>query len=329
MIQEVTIGTARARSGSRATGEIVVNRVVTGEAVSLPVIVVNGSADGPRLWINAGQHGSEVCGVAAAIDAANLIDPGKLRGAVIVTPVSNPLAFQSKVRLTPNDGGNLGESYPGSATGTITQQIAHHHFAAIRANADYLVDMHSSGVTQFSKSYSVLKLSGHPETEARAMGFLLSMGIHLNCSVNTLGETSEPVPLSGSLDLACMAAGIPAFMIELGNTSRIEPHVAEEGAAGLLKSLLHLGMLDGAALSFEGQIVTRRRFIVRCTCSGFVRQLHRPHDFVAKGHPITRITDLYGTTLEEVLAPSELYIVSLKEDGVATAGDRVAFGGSV
>ncbi|MBX5272715.1 hypothetical protein HJB99_29335 [Rhizobium sp. NLR17b] len=326
MFKTVTVGTASAAPGSKAQGVIEVAPLANGDMVTLPVHVINGAKDGPRLWINAAIHGNEFNGVISSLRLIEKIDPAELSGALIVTPISNPLAFFARARFTPHDGGNLGESYPGKPTGPITKQIAYHHFEEIRKNADYLIDLHASGVTNASKSYSVLKYAGYPEAEKRALDLLMTNGIHLNCTVDTLGENDEPVPLTGSLDLECMALGIPSFMLELGHSLRVEEEVVASGLFGLENSMRHLGMIAGEVTSFARQVVTAKRFIVRCTKSGLAVQARQPHDFVKAGDVLTRIYDSFGTLLEEVRAEEDMHIISLKEDCVATSGDRVVFG---
>ncbi len=326
MKNAVSVGTATAEPGARAKGVIEVSRLANGDMITLPVHVINGVKDGPRLWVNAALHGNEFNGVISALRFVEAIDPSQLAGVVIVTPISNPLAFYARARFSPHDGGNLGESYPGTPTGPITRQIAFHHFNEIRKNADFLIDLHASGVTNCSKSYSVLKYCGHPETEKRALDLLLVNGIHLNCSVDTLGKNDEPVPLTGSLDLECMKIGIPSFMLELGHANRVEEEIVQSGFDGLMNSLRHLKMIEGDVVKHENQVVTTERFIVRCKASGLVVQAVKPHDHVRAGDLLCRVYDPFGSLLEEVHAEKDMHIISLKEDCVASSGDRVAFG---
>ncbi|RAI41414.1 M14 family metallopeptidase [Rhodoplanes roseus] len=326
MKNTITVGTASAPAGGRARGIISVNTLANGDTVALPVHVVNGASDGPRLWINGALHGNEFNGVIAALQFVQTIDPATLSGAVIVTPISNTLAFFARSRFSPQDDGNLGESYPGSPDGSITKQIAFHHFREIRANADYLIDLHASGVNNNSKSYSVLKYVGRPETEKRAVDLLMANGIHLNCGVDTLGENDEPVPLAGSLDLECMKLDIPAFMLELGHARRVEHAVVRSAADGFVNSLRHLGMIAGEPLKHADQVLTKARFIVRCSKAGLVVQACSPHDQVKAGEIICRVFDPFGDLVEEVRAEKDMFIISLKDDCVANPGDRVAFG---
>lgn len=326
MLNTVTVGTAKAECGQKAQGVIEVAPLASGEMVTLPVHIINGAKDGPRLWVNAALHGNEFNGVISALQLVEQIDPAELSGVLIVTPIANPLAFFAKQRFSPHDGGNLGESYPGRPVGPITKQIAYHHFEEIKKNADCLIDLHASGVTNCSKSYSVLKLAGHAKTEKRALDLLMTTGIHLNCTVDTLGKNDEPVPLTGSLDLECMALGIPSFMLELGHANRVEDQIVKDGLDGMKNAMRFLGMIAGEVSIYPEQVVTKERFIVRCTKSGLAVQACRPHDHVKAGAVVTRIYDSFGALIEEVRAVKDMHIISLKEDCVTVSGERVVFG---
>lgn len=329
MKEALQVGTAIADPGSRAVGYIKVDTLANGNEVCIPVIVVNGASEGPVLWLNAALHGNEFNGVLASIQATNGIDAKQLRGAVVCTPVSNPLAFQGKQRFSLYDQMNLGECYPGNAKGQMTERIAYAHFLEVKRKATCLVDYHASGVTNFAAPYSVLKLCGHPETERKAEELLLAFGIHLNCKINTMGELNEPVPVNGSLDLECMRNGIPSFMLELGHAGRLEPDIVEFAIKGTNNIMKHLRMIPGEADIHHQQVVVNERYIIRSNTSGIVVQEKKPHDFVRKGERIAHIIDLFGNVVETIVAPKDVYLISLKEDCVANAGDRIAFGGSV
>lgn len=333
MKETLTIAGVSAAPGSRAKGEIYVTDLPDGTPLTLPLQVINGVEDGPRLWINAAIHGNEFNGVVTALELAEKIDPTRLKGAVIVTPIANPLAFFARSRFSVHDGngvnnGNLGECYPGLPDGPITRQIAFHHYNAVADHVDALFDLHSSGVTNLSRTYSVLKLVGDKTVEKRALDLLLAAGVLLNCQVDTTGKTDEPVPLDGSLDLELMRRGIPAVMLEIGHSVRVERATIDHAVTGLLNVMRFMGMLEGAVEKWSGQVVASSRYIVRCSKSGLVIPLCMPGQHLQPGDPICRVLSTAGDVIEEIVSPREMHVVSLKEDCVALAGERVCFGAS-
>ena len=65
----ITLGTAGAAPGTLDRGRLPVADLPTGGSERLPVVVANGAAAGPTLWLTGGVHGDEATGVAVVQDA--------------------------------------------------------------------------------------------------------------------------------------------------------------------------------------------------------------------------------------------------------------------
>jgi len=74
---DVTVGTATAKEGRRATGFIQVPAGVDA-ATNIPVIVINGAKPGPKLAIVAGAHGTEYASIVALEKLAQTVDAADL-----------------------------------------------------------------------------------------------------------------------------------------------------------------------------------------------------------------------------------------------------------
>jgi Succinylglutamate desuccinylase / Aspartoacylase family len=70
-----------------------------GLRVSLPVVLVNGSRPGPRLYLGAAIHGDEINGLAILATALQRIRPESLSGSLVCVMVQNPLAFHVDHRI--------------------------------------------------------------------------------------------------------------------------------------------------------------------------------------------------------------------------------------
>lgn len=320
----IEIGTAKAAPGQKAQGELFVCNYPDGNPCALPVMIANGAEDGPVLWLNAALHGNELNGVVGTMELFREIDVVHLRGAVVCTPICNPLAFFHKQRLSWNDGLNLGESYPGNTNGQMTERLAAIHLSAVKEYADYFIDFHASGVTHQAKPYAVYKLCGCPKVEEKIEEILRAFGIFVNCGINTLAKTDEPVKLAGSLDIELTKAGIPAFMLEIGNAARLERSMVEVVKEGTRNVMRHFNMIDGME-THATQVFVRARGIIRCTTGGLTVPLVVPYQHLTKDDLITNILDRHGNIIETVTAPEDLYILSVKEDVVVQAGERVVF----
>ncbi len=89
--------------GQRAEGRLPVGTMASGQGIELPYLALRGVQGGPCLWLNGAVHGDEINGVLAALDFFRALDPNRMRGSVVVTPVSNPLAFDARRKRAPQD----------------------------------------------------------------------------------------------------------------------------------------------------------------------------------------------------------------------------------
>ena len=80
--------------GEKKSGPCMWVELRDGTRVNLPVIIINGKHDGPKVVITAAQHPTELVGVTATQIVANRLDPEQLKGSLIIFPVANPLAMQ-------------------------------------------------------------------------------------------------------------------------------------------------------------------------------------------------------------------------------------------
>src|SRR5215475_3133136 len=92
----LTVGTANAQSGAKASGYIQVPAGADA-AASIPVIVVNGARPGPVLALVAGAHGTEYASILALQKLAQAADPAELSGTLIIVPLINVPSFAQKV----------------------------------------------------------------------------------------------------------------------------------------------------------------------------------------------------------------------------------------
>ena len=106
------------------------------------------------------MHGPEINGIFAALDFVNALDPAKLSGSIVVTATANPLALNARTKSTPQDEGDLDQSFPGNANGLPTERLAHTLFAEVRGCADMVINMHTMGHMFDSRPYAVYKV--HP-----------------------------------------------------------------------------------------------------------------------------------------------------------------------
>src|SRR5688500_11381790 len=79
-----------------------------------PYVPLAGQQDGPLTTIIAGIHGSEYVSIHAAVRLARELDPGQMRGRVLIVPIVNLPSFWQRVPFVcPIDGVNPNRIFPG------------------------------------------------------------------------------------------------------------------------------------------------------------------------------------------------------------------------
>ena len=121
----VTVGTASAAPGAVALGRIEVTSLAGGGGVGMPVIVINGNAAGPCLWVDAAIHGDEPEGTLACHILRREVAPASLAGTLVLVPAMNVGAWEAGRRGNPLDtfSHDMNRIYPGRAEGYLTERV--------------------------------------------------------------------------------------------------------------------------------------------------------------------------------------------------------------
>jgi uncharacterized protein len=298
-----------------------------GLRVSLPVVLVNGSRPGPRLYLGAAIHGDEINGLAILATALQRIRPESLSGSLVCVMVQNPLAFHVDHRIpighylkspldqTPIDPWTC---FPGNQGGPLAAMLAHRLFSLIVAS-DYAIDIHTP--TRGGRYVPIAILPpprlGEPARRAEALAVAFGSGYVM--------KTDKGMYVSdGILSVEATRVGVPAFTFEVGEGGRLEPDLVEIGTRCVLSALGHLGMLP----SSSGQAVTTvrmREFVgLRSTRGGVLYTEASLGALVKKGDLLARIVNVYGDEVERFLSPIDGLFVRSTTLSTVTSGERVA-----
>lgn len=321
------VGTAVAGKGEIGRGVIHVGELALGASVDIPVLIVRGMKDGPTFWLNGAVHGDEINGFMAAKMLAKSLDVERLRGTVVATPLSNPLAVQWRNKINPYDFLDMDQQFPGSPVGQYTQRAAHALFSEVKANADCLVNFHTVATQFTAKPYTVFKIapSLKPDVREKIESMTLAFGAHANCRVDLATASGEiPGGVAGGLDIQCALQGIPAFMAEIGSGGKFEADNIAFAVKGLRNIMASLGMIDAPYEAPSGQILVTKRAFLYCTQAGFLSMEAAPGDILAAGSCIARIEDLWDER-ESVTVGGKSYVLMSRVNPVVHTGDRVAF----
>jgi predicted deacylase len=191
---------------------------------------------GPRVYVQAAQHGIELNGPAAARRLHDHLLTADLSGTVVVVPVANPLALDHRTYLTPQAydarNPNLNRAWPGDPDGSLGQRVAARLWELVDG-ADAVVDLHTGTADMLEH---VRYVEGG--REARRLATAFGAG-------HVLADEDRDDDADGStLRAAAASTGVPALTAELSNSRRVDRSAAETGATGVRNVLRALDVLD-------------------------------------------------------------------------------------
>ncbi|MFW6197360.1 MAG: succinylglutamate desuccinylase/aspartoacylase family protein [Myxococcota bacterium] len=212
----------------REVQAVPVTTLANGHDVTLAVHTVHGDRSGPSLGLVASVHGDEPMGVETMRRVLDAVTGApELAGTITAIPVANPYAHMALSRNSPLDGANLNRIFPGSPTGSITEQIAHTLCEVLLGRIDYLLDYHSGG--NFAcVDYAYIHDDGAELSKAYG---------------NELLFRGPGYP--GSLGGVARSQGVHTVVSELGGGSQRIRHYLDKGVRCTFNLLRHLGMVEG------------------------------------------------------------------------------------
>lgn len=305
-------------------GPALCNRAV----MKLPVIVLCGATDGPTLWLNGAVHGDEINGSYASWQLIRDLDPQKVAGNIIATPIANLGALFDQNKISRLDELDMDTQFPGDADGMAAQRLAKLIYDGVREAATHLISFHTISKLYHAEPYTVAKLV--PGTDAKVNQTALKMakafGVSANCVVDLATASGElPGVTSGSLDITCLRDGIPAFMGEIGHGGIVDPSMVEIAVQGIRNVMVYLSMLDEKAILHTAKQykITKRKF-VRIGEGGILDMKVKPGDFVHKGDSLGQL-HYFNDQLVPYASPCDAYIIAVRTYPAINTGDRVAF----
>ncbi len=299
-----------ANPGQRIVEDVPIS--MAGVPLRLPIFLINGVQPGPTLSVTAGVHGAEYASIEAALRLGRTLDPGVLRGRVIVAPIVNPPAFAARsIYVSPPDGKNLNRQFPGQAKGTYSQALAHWLFQEIIQRGDAYVDLHGGDLIEALEPFVIYFRSGNAAVDQASAALARSFGIHYVVEGDTPGSTYG----------AASEAGIPGLLAEAGGQGIWTEETAGLLHTGLLRVMAHLGMIDPLSAPAEPSRVLKRWEWLRSTADGLFYPGVRVGEHVSAEQDLGRVADLTGNTLQALHAPMDGTVLFLVTSLAMNAGD--------
>ncbi|MFC7234098.1 succinylglutamate desuccinylase/aspartoacylase family protein [Halosegnis marinus] len=339
------LGTATTTPGERATGWLPVTEMPTGGTERLPVVLVDGAADGPTVWVTANVHGNEVVGLAVAQDLAAALDPADVSGRVVVVPTANPAGLRRKARRSYYGDEDPNRKLPdphdeATEPPSVQELVGERLYEAFTETvpADYLLDLHTAGAgaIPFTIRDRVLYGAARTEDDARLLaGDVAALAEAVGLPVVTEYPPEEYTGKSLQRSVAGAAlngAGVPALTLELGEHRHVRPDHRAAGLAAVYRGLVHAGVLDAVpaevaeadpGVEAPVEYPVRRFRGPRAERAGVVRHLVEPGAAFAEGDAVAEVRTVHGEVTETVTAERDGYVLGHAEGALAYENDPV------
>ena len=319
MMKDIQIGSAKSKPGKLTFGFIDGIELPTGTIEKIPVMIAQGTEDGPTFFLTANVHGNELTGIAVIHEVVTEDLAAKLKGTVVAIPTLNPSALRQSKRqsqfgeVDPNRLYPEGRFVKDEEVEEVDkealkpyEQVASKVFSYLEKYADYHIDFHNHSIR--SIPYSILdrifykddsekdeaqKLSEQQEGMVKAFGVMYTADFPAKKYMRLKYHRSVSGAVLNSLR-------IPAFTVELGSNTILVPEVVSGSIKGTLNVLKWAGMLEGQIEEITEFDIPKPEHRLRrvehplAKQSGIIRLLVQPGEKVTKGQPIAKITDIHG-----------------------------------
>ena len=295
--------------GTQTRVDLALGMLPTHAPITLPMMVCHGASPGPVLWVCGAVHGDELNSLEIVRRLLRRINPGELRGTLLLAPLINVLGLLHESRYLP-DRRDLNRSFPGQKRGSLASRIAHLVHEQILARGDFGIDLHTG--------------SDHRVNLAQIRGDLDD-----TATLELAQAFAPPVILhakdrDGSIREAAASRGIPVLLFEGGEAMRFDEAAISAAVSGLMRVLAHVKMHPNPEPSPSAStMIARESGWVRARSAGILRLKCKLGDRVTQGELLGAIEGLFGENPKRVKAPDDGIIIGLSTNPLVYQGDAV------
>jgi predicted deacylase len=309
--EQITIGGKTIESGTRHVVELSLPPLYTHTPMTMPVHVIRGRRDGPRLFVSAAIHGDELNGTEIIRRVINQAALKRLRGTLIAVPIVNVYGVIHHTRYLP-DRRDLNRVFPGHLKGSLAARLAHRFMDEIVRKCTHGIDLHTAAIHRNNLPQIRANLDD-PDTAQLAQAF--GVPVLLNSNLR-----------DGSLREAAAEEGIPMLLYEAGEALRFDEVAIRAGVKGVTNVMRSLGMLPRIKprrKKSQEPFVARSSTWVRAPASGVFRKTAGLGNRVKKGEILGLIDDPFGGDEIEIFATADGIVIGCSEIPLMHEGDAL------
>jgi predicted deacylase len=286
-----------AECGKRTQGFLTIGETASGP-IQFPLVIVNGSDDGPVLCLTSGVHATEYAPIDAVLRIVQSLDATRLRGAVIAVPVVNLRMFDSRSGfVSPLDGLNLNKLAPGRADGSISEILAKVLLDEVISRAAYHLDLHAGDLGEMLLPFAGYALTGKRELDEQgeALARLYSPKL-----ISLASDDGKIPPFADGISYAATRRGVVSIFAESGGNGTLEDADVKVHVDGVMNVMRYLRMIDGAPVAAGPRVSARDRRVVRATRAGLLRLHVKIGDELVAGQEVAEVCNVFGEVVETV-----------------------------
>lgn len=262
----------------------------------IPATLINGAGAGKTIIISSGLHSGEYPGVAGCIKAAKDIEPGEIKGRLIMLhPINTSGFFAKRQGVVDEDNVNLNAVFPGDKNGTIGMKIAAYLAQEIAPQADFIMDLHSGGSMEAMSPCLFFPATAGKKVEKIALAAAAAISTpHLIASAADNGFYSY-----------CAHQGIPGILVERGGLDQCLPDDVAKVYKDIFLLLAHFGLVpeDKSYTPPEKTVWPQVNYLVSQD-RGLWYPKADPGEVVAKDGLIGCVEDCFGNQIAQYRTPA-------------------------
>lgn len=308
MNEAVTVAGVEVAPGVRRDLTPPASESYTGDRTTLPMAVLNGAEDGPRVFVTAAIHGDELNGTAVCRELLARLDPEHLAGIVIVVPIVNVLGAQIHSRYLP-DRRDLNRSFPGTRSGSMASRIARLLMDEVVRDSDLGIDLHTAA----NRRTNVPQLRvADGDGRASELAAVFQPPYVLDAALRP-----------GSLREVALDLGVPVLTYEGGEALRFDEHAVAVAVDGTLRVLHHLGMIADAPTSPTVPVRMHESRWIRAERGGILDLDVEPGQRVEEGQPVWTTTSPLGAERATVESPLDGIVIGATTLPLVSPGEAI------
>lgn len=295
-------------AGASHDVKLAVSESYSGATLRIPIHIQRAAADGPVVFVTAALHGDEINGTGAIRQLIRDESFRLLRGAVVLIPVLNLLAFDRHSRYLP-DRRDLNRCFPGSVSGSLASRMARTIFDEIVSRCDYGIDLHTAAVrrTNYPTVRGDMK---SPVVRKLAKSF--------GSEIIVSGKGPR-----GAFRREACKVNCPTIIMEGGEVWKVEPAIVETAVRGVKNVMRGLEMLDGDVDRPDYQVVIEKTKWIRAERGGFLRFHINTGEIIEAGQPLATNTNLLGHERSALYSPFDAVVLGMTTLPAVSPGEPI------